>query len=209
MKKMLIFILILCLTGCKTDDNQDVDYIEEESLKTIVTTYYSGTYYTSVGYKYVMEDYTYTYSLSIRIFSVYLDDVTYSYKLEEDEWVLIIPEDIPEDERYINLSVFRTINLDWFEPYDVDEENSSLFEYDLRLKEEYIDELFELIYNRDYDETFIENSWGSYDCFLGVDENDNIVEVSYSSFPSHKIEYISIDEIYPLPDSIKLDLDLE
>ena len=213
-----MLFLFITLVGCETTDNEPIEFSEPESIKTITNVWLSGIRYTTVSYSYILDDYTYfcwaRYPFEMiddefhpMNISVTIDGHIYLYNLVEGEWVTYddgLINDYPKGPPSL-----RNLDLDWFEPNDVTEEDTFGYGYELRLKEDSLRDYFMYQSDGDFDEERFEELRNYLMLYINVDEDGNIIKVQTTSFPTYEYEWLPIDIEYPLPDSIKTDLDIE
>ena len=211
MKKFILFLLLVLLVACsKEEEPTSLNQYKVEYEMTL-----SGVYYTGTSYTIETDEYAYVYTVShlldneeihTETFTIYIDDDVYMYYAENGEWIY--------SEEYatgfsFNFAAYRELDLSWFEENPEREENAFLEPYELKSLDEYKDDIADLIFYDGYFDALPEGYWGNYECYISVNDNNEITLVYYGSFPSFQLEFVEFDESVPLPSSIKDELNLE
>ena len=210
MKKMLMFIILIFMSGCSVTTNEPT--ITQYTVEFDIA--FSGIHYTGYSIAIEKENYSYVYyadrylsdgEIKNEKIDVFIDEEIYTYILEDSKWIIFTPveSDLPElIAASTNPFNYLEINLDWY-TYS---EESERYE----LQEEFKDEVYEILTGRDDYSPPEEPYISLYSNYITLDENGDIHTSWYASFPSVTVEFVeNRDEYTNLPNDILKDLDLK
>jgi len=206
MKKILIILMLFFLIGCQQEinlfeDDLADDLVDDNKIEIVMSL--GDVSYSGVIYSYQYKTYSYDYNISNLIaneevfsksISVFIGDDSYSYIKEDNSWLPSYAKAAFD----IDIYSLQYVDLDWFEEINPQEYGILGIEYNMAIKDNFIDDVNHLIYG-DYSDDIDSEEKNVY---LVVDEFDNIVSAYLISYPSFELSFVECDEIIPLPQEI-------
>lgn len=205
MRKFLVLILIFVLVGCTKETTTDEGKLIA-CQKAIEEVTLSGIYYTVEKYRCEYEEYSFEYAIQYYLESEEIYNESIILELEGEELLFIKDEGswiINENHNGLGFDTFKIkdIDKDWFIDFN-ENENEFLEKYNYVSDDDKIIEIHLIVSGIELDRTTNEDIVKNLKMYIDMDENENIVSVYYSSFPSYEVTFLECDEEIELPETI-------